>query len=98
MILLKQEISNNLALRSSAKRLFEIINNQPNNEVEINFDEITSISRSFASEYVSNKNISTKSIHEIHVPLNVEKMFEIVNHKNPRKMIIQMDTIQPTKL
>lgn len=98
MIILKNEISNNLALRTSAKRLFDMIKKDPNQVVEVDFIDIVSITRSFANEYVENKRNTLKTIREINVPLNVRKMLEIVDLDSPRRKLIETEKIQPIKL
>ena len=49
-------------------------------------------------EYVDNKKNSTKLIRETNMPLNVEKMLEIVNRNNPKKRLVQTETIEPIPL
>ena len=98
MISLKYEISKNLALRSSAQRLFVKINNESTQDVEVDFSDIMTISRSFASEYIANKKNTSKTIHEINLPLNVKKMFDIVNRNNPKTRLVQTEIIYPIRL
>jgi len=98
MILLYKEISDNLALRDSARRLFESINNNEDKEVIIDFTNVIAISRSFTHEYIENKKKASKPIKEINMPLNVQKMFAIVNRNNPKVKLIETEKIQPIKL
>jgi len=98
MIVLHNEISTNLALRDSAKRLFDNINNSDDQEAILDFSNIISISRSFTQEYMENKKKTSKSIKEINMPLNVTKMFEVVNRNNPKIKLVETEKIQPIKL
>jgi len=98
MIILEKEISNNLALRDSAKRLFDNINKNVDQEIIVDFSNIVTISRSFTHEYIENKKKTSKSIKEINMPMNVTKMFEIVNRNNPKVKLVEIEKIEPIKL
>ena len=76
---LNKEFSKDLALRFTADILFDRIESLPARKIIIDFVNIESISRSFAQEYLSRKRQTTKCIEEINIPLNVEKMLDIVS-------------------
>lgn len=77
-ISIQQRISKNLGMNSSARNLFEEINNSPANVIEIDFSDVIFMSRSFTQEYLSQKYYTDKKIIEENVPNDVELMFDIV--------------------
>lgn len=77
-ISIQQRISKNLGMNSSARNLFEEINNSPANVIEIDFSDVIFMSRSFTQEYLSQKYYTDKEIIEENVPNDVELMFDIV--------------------
>lgn len=77
-IKIEQLISSNLGMNISSKELFEEINNSPNPNIIIDFTDVFFMGRSFAQEYIYQKNKSDKKIYEINLPEEVEKMFEVV--------------------
>jgi hypothetical protein len=81
IIKIKEEVSNNLAFRESASSLFCKLEALNEKDIQIDFEGILSISRSFAHEYTTKKTKSNKNIIEINVPDNVNKMFRVVNNK-----------------
>ncbi len=85
MISIKDQISKDLALRSSAEKLFAYINQLSDTKITLDFSGVTSISRSFAHEYVQNRRTSNKEILEINLSSDIKKMFELVVN-NPQKM------------
>ncbi|MCL2142376.1 MAG: STAS-like domain-containing protein [Methanimicrococcus sp.] len=80
-------ISSNLYLRASAIDFFEKIENAPAQKIVVDFRSVEFINRSFAHEYLTQKNKSTKTISEIHLSEDAQKMLEIVFnvHKNEFK-------------
>ena len=56
-IIIHKSINPNLDMRSSAKEFFEELNNTPKTRIVINFDNVKFMSRSFAQEYVQQKNV-----------------------------------------
>lgn len=87
MISIKEQISKDLALRSSAEKLFADINQLSDNKIILDFSGVTSITRSFAHQYVQNKKKSNKEITENNLSLDIEKMFEIVSNPQRTKLI-----------
>src|SRR3989338_601448 len=92
-IIIKEKVSENLALRDLASSFFDKIEKNEIRQVIIDFKGIKSISRSFAQEYLYRKANSRKNITETNIPENVEKMFEIINEPEKRTQIIDMRTV-----
>jgi hypothetical protein len=84
-IIIAKRISRDLVLRDSAVNLMEEIERCSFEKVVIDFQDVESITRSFAHEYVSRKRRSRKTILEKNVPLGVEKMFMVVSTPPVRK-------------
>ena len=77
-IILEKDLHTDLGMRYLAEMLFENLdNNVP--KITIDFNGITFMSRSFAQEYVFQKN-QLKNIEfvEENMDVNVKKMFEVV--------------------
>jgi hypothetical protein len=81
VVRIRDEISPDLAFRTSALPFFERLENMQEEEIQVDFSDILSISRSFAHEYDTRKNQSKKKITEINLPDNVEKMFRIITNR-----------------
>lgn len=75
---IQERISKNLGMNSSARTLFEEINNSPANIVMIDFSNVLVMSRSFTQEYLSQKFYTDKQIIEENVPEDVKLMFDVV--------------------
>ena len=75
-IKLKEEIHVNLGMRSSAKKLFENLDNR-NSKIVMDFEGVGFMSQSFAQEYISQKLDCDIEIIEINMNEHVKKMFEI---------------------
>lgn len=73
-----ERISKNLGMNSSARALFEEINNSPANIIKIDFSNVLVMSRSFTQEYLSQKFYTDKQIIEVNVPNDVKLMFDVV--------------------
>ncbi|MCK9150479.1 STAS-like domain-containing protein [Methanobacterium alcaliphilum] len=66
-----------LGIRLSATQFFEKFESNKK-EVEIDFRDVKFISRSFAHEYLKQKQSISPDINELNVPKNVKEMLEIV--------------------
>ncbi len=97
-ILIKEEVSEDLALRDSARKFFIKIESAPEKEITVDFRNVHSISRSFAHEYVTRKNKSNKLIKEINVPYNIRKMFEVVEEPKEKRIIVNLSLVRPVSL
>lgn len=84
-IVLKNEIDSDLGSRIQIEKLYQSI---PNNisKVVMNFEGIEFIGRSFAQEYLNQKNKSLFEVVEINVPDDVQKMFDIILELNLRSI------------
>ena len=97
-IVVKDFISADLALRSSADRLFQFISSSPGSQVMIDFKGIRSITRSFAHQYFLRMKECFKTITEINMPDNVRKMFDVVKEPRERSRVINPATVKVVSL
>ncbi len=97
VIKISKILSKDLVLRDSANKLFQIIEQSPEKLVKIDFSGVSSMTMSFAHEYLSLiKKMSTeKSIVESNVPINIKKLFEIVKIPISRPKLVNFGLIQP---
>ncbi len=93
-ILLKIEISKDLALRDIANQFFDKIEKLEDKYIEIDFSNICSITRSFAHQYIFRKRQSNKIINEKNVPIYIQKMFNIVQNKNDKPKLLDIDNME----
>jgi len=84
-------LSSDLAMRNSAIKLFFHINSLPVRKIILDFDSVTSISRSFSDEYLHQKKVSDKEIEEINTPIFVEKMFFVITHSKEKTKLIDIE-------
>ncbi|MHA1290169.1 MAG: STAS-like domain-containing protein [Candidatus Thorarchaeota archaeon] len=91
---ISSELSPNLAFRDNARAFCEKIDSYEADVISIDFSGTSSITRSFAQEYISFKSRTTKNIDEINVPDNVIKMFRVVQDPGKKKVIVDMDKIK----
>ena len=75
---IKDSINSSLEMNSVASTFFEEINSLPEDEIKISFENVIFMSRSFAQEYVYQKNKTEKIIKEINIPEEVNPVLEIV--------------------
>lgn len=81
-IQLVKVISKNLLFRGSADELFNQIDNSDMSEIIIDFRQIQSITRSFAQQYLKNKEQSKKKILDVNIAPTIKKMFELIGKTN----------------
>ncbi len=81
-ITLTKVISENLIFRNSANELFNHINfiNAP--KIIVDFRKVKSITRSFAHQYLINKEKSNKNIIDVNIDSNINKMFLLIRKAN----------------
>lgn len=72
------EIASNLIVRAAAVDLFEQIEKISETEVILDFKSVTFLNRSFAHEYLTQKNKSIKTISEIHLSEDAKRMMDVV--------------------
>jgi len=78
-IRVSETIYEDLALRNSAARLFELVEASAEAELEIDFSGVRTMSRAFADEYLTRRRASRKTVRESNVPEAVRLMFEAVS-------------------
>jgi hypothetical protein len=66
--------------------------------VQIDFSGVSSISRSFAHQYLQRKNESKKIIKEINLSENIARMFDAVRNSNHKKDIIDRSSVRFIRL
>lgn len=76
-ILLSKEIDSDLGSRNMIEELYQNINSDIS-KVVMNFDGVEFMGRSFAQEYLNQKNKSSFEVVEINVPDDVQEMFNII--------------------
>lgn len=93
-IKIKDVISSDLALRDTANEFFNSIESRKNKKIAIDFSEISSISRSFAQQYLTRKQKSKKEIVDINIPPNINKMFELIKNQEKRANFLDRKSIK----
>lgn len=76
-ILLRKEIGPDLGSRQKIEELFNNIDTNTS-KVIMNFEGIEFMGRSFAQEYLNQKNYAPFEITEKNMPQDVEKMFDVI--------------------
>jgi len=87
-------ISENLAFRDSVDNLFSYIDSLEETNIITDFLGIKSITGSFAHQYLINKKKAIKHITERNIPLDVKKMFELVERRNLNPREISTEPIE----
>ncbi len=82
-----QAVGPDLATRNGCDRMFDSFERSTDKRIYIDFSGVSSISRSFAHQYVLRKNLSIKTITELSVPATVKKMMSFVQHEPTKKPI-----------
>lgn len=83
-IVLAEKIGKDLGQRSKIEEIFKNIT--PNiNKVTMDFTNVEFMGRSFAQEYLNQKNFASFEVIEENVPQDVEKMFDIILKLNNKK-------------
>ncbi len=93
-----EKIASDLALRSSAKILFNILEKLPEKTIIVDFKNVKSISRSFAHEYITRKKSSTKNFKEVNFSASVRKMFTVVKEPKAKAVIIDPEQVEMISL
>jgi Ethanolamine utilization protein EutJ (predicted chaperonin) len=82
-----QVVRPDLATRNGCDKLFELLEQTPEKKITLDFSNVSSISRSFAHQYLRKKNLSKKVISEVHVPILVQRMLDFVKNQTEKKPI-----------
>jgi len=98
-IRLEKHIGALLAFRDYVDDLFEEINRVDANVIELDFEGVEFMSRSFAHEYLLRKSKSEKDIYEKNKCPSIQNMLSVVERsfKNPRKIRVT-PTSHPIKI
>lgn len=88
-LLLKDTVSEDLALRNMAASVFEAKEFKGSGQVLVDFAGIKSISRSFAHEYMKRKNEQSCEVVDINVPPNIKRMFEVVENTHIKPELLK---------
>jgi len=86
-------LSKDLTTRGEASRFFELIESSTADVVVINFEEVRSITGSFADGYVKCKRASSATIREENVPINVRRMLEIVSAPVEKRQVVNLEEL-----
>ena len=76
-ILLSEKIDSDLGSRNKIEELYQNISDDVS-KVVMNFKGIEFMGRSFAQEYLNQKNKAPFGVVEINVPEDVEKLFNVI--------------------
>jgi len=93
-IWIADHVFRHLAFRESADDLFSYISSLEESDVIIDFSGVESITRSFAHQYLKNKDMSKKRIIERNIPSNVIQMFELVKKQKSERVRIDAEPIE----
>lgn len=88
---MKDVLSKHLVFRDVVSCLFEKINAIDGEQVLLDFSQIESISRSFAQEYIQQRDQQTIKITEIHMSSQVKKMFDSVKTAQRKSTPLSFD-------
>jgi hypothetical protein len=80
-------IGPDLASRNSCNEMFDNIEMKKGMKVFIDFAGVSSISRSFAHQYLLRKKRSVKVITELNIPEDIKNMMNFVQKESTRKVI-----------
>ena len=87
-------LGTDLILRRTVPQLFMDIGEGKNILLIMDFNKVTIMSRSFASEYLFYKNESIYNIKEVNMCIFVKKMLDVVQNTNMKKNIINKKNIE----
>ena len=76
-IFLEKEIDSDLGSRNKIEELFKNISSDVS-KVVMNFTGVKFMGRSFAQEYLNQKNKASFEVVEVNVPDDVQKLFEVI--------------------
>lgn len=76
-IILSEQIDSDLGSRNKIEELYQNIPKDVS-KVVMNFNGVEFMGRSFAQEYLNQKNKASFEVNEINMPPDVEEMFKII--------------------
>jgi hypothetical protein len=77
-IKIKDHINSSLESNSAAAEFFDNVNQLSETKIEIDFENIVFMSRSFTQEYVSQKIKTRKNIKEVNISKDILPIFRMV--------------------
>lgn len=83
-IIVREILSNNLAVRDNAAYLFQIVEDSPQDDIFIDFEGVDTMTRAFAHEYLGLKSKSNKSVQELNISTELERMLNSASHESPK--------------
>ncbi|MBO4516049.1 hypothetical protein J5751_01090 [bacterium] len=83
-IFLAKEIDSDLGSRNKIEELYKKIDDNVS-KVVMNFNGVEFMGRSFAQEYLNQKNKASFQVVEVNVPDDVQKLFDIILELNGHK-------------
>jgi hypothetical protein len=89
-----QIVGSDLATRNGCDNMFKLIEQSQDANITLDFSMVSSISRSFAHEYITKKKLSSKTVSEVNVPVLVEKMLKFVGSKQYQKKPVENNNIK----
>lgn len=90
-------VSKNLATRKAADIFFDKIDSLVTDKIDIDFDSVSFMSRSFADEYLQRKKCSKKIIEEKNLSEYIKNIFKSVS-KESKKDFIEINVIKASPL
>lgn len=93
-IVVKDLLSEDLAMRASAADLFKAIESTHSAYVEIDFSGIRSCTRSFADEYDTLKHHSSKTIRETNMPTPVHQLLMAVANPKKKDQVVDIERLK----
>ena len=93
-IIVKELLSEDLAMRTSAVELFKAIDSNPSDSVEVDFTGIQSCTRSFADEYDRLKRLSPKTIRETNMPTSVLQLLMAVANPKRKDQVVDIERLK----
>lgn len=76
-IILSEQINSDLGSRNKIEKLYQNIP-EDISKVVMNFKGVEFMGRSFAQEYLNQKNKATFEVVEVNIPEDVEKLFNLI--------------------
>jgi hypothetical protein len=91
-------LSENLAFRQNADRIFDELCPPSYDEITLDFGNVATMSRSFAHQYLLRKSKSEKRFHEVGMSDNVKKMLELAGNRKPKIQLVDFHAMRTITL
>jgi hypothetical protein len=93
-IVVKELLSEDLAMRTSAADLFKAVESTASDSVEVDFSGIRSCTRSFADEYDKLKHLSSKTVRETNMPISVHQLLMAVANPKKKDQVVDIERLK----